>query len=280
MIEALKAGQLQFPLTSGILIETYRMRNDDHRRLIAEVQARLSQGRVFRNRDFLIRHEILRFFEQDDPSSISQIPPLWWMSRHFLEAFVDFQTAISEMGLEAHQVKGLLADPILALFDWVASAPSDEREMAIGHWEREAGRLISQFDERRSRLKDESFSMQKRVYATTLAIEEQDRIISVCLGSGRDWNQLTENGPKILKDIIQYVSTYQAEIALACSIERLGRQIQLNDLRDMSSYVAVLPNSDVIIGEKLFVNLARQGGLGKRFGCELHTDLSSLKPFL
>ena len=67
---------------------------------------------------------------------------------------------------------------------------------------------------------------------------------------------------------------------IRASLQQAGLPIGNNDLRDMHSYVAAIPNADVLVGEKLFVNLALQARLDKRYGCALYSKMSQLESFL
>ena len=280
LIDAIKSGKLQCPLTSSVILETYRMTDIQHRMMIAEVQAVMSQGRVFRDRNFLIRHEIAEAILQTQNEGAAKKPPLWWMSKYFIEAFVDFPRAVAQFGLEPDQVVGLQFDPKFALFHWISTTPEEERSLAIDYYEKGSRELIERIAVRIERLRSEKFGMRQRVYTASLALDEINRIVSVGAALGLGWTSLNDIGPQSLKRILRNVATYHVEIALASRIESLDRMITTNDLRDMHSYVSAIPNADVVVGEKLFVNVALQAGLGKRYGCELYSDLSELDTLL
>lgn len=280
LIGAIKSGRLQCPLTSNLIIETYKMSDDQHRSLIAEIQAQLSQGRVIRDRNFLIRHELARLILHMDGRAANDAPTFWWMSKYFLEAFVDIPRAISQFGLEVDQIERLIADPKFSLFHWLAAAPTDERELAMKSYESGSNALIDLITARIERIGDQTFSMRQRIYAAILAIDEGGRILSVANALDLNWNNASDVGSNRLRQIIRDVPTYHVEVALASRIESLDRSIVSNDLRDMQAYVAAIPCVDVLIGEKLFVNLAMQAGLGKRYGCELHTSMAALESHL
>ncbi|MCB2084101.1 MAG: hypothetical protein KDD90_08630 [Sphingomonadaceae bacterium] len=111
-------------------------------------------------------------------------------------------------------------------------------------------------------------------------MDELDRILAVSRKVGLNWTGVTDIGKKRTKQIMRDVPAYDVEIALASAIENLQRPITPNDIRDMQSYVSAIPYSDVLVGEKLFINLAVQAGLGKRYGSHLHTSIYSLEQYL
>lgn len=256
------------------------MSDDQHRSLIAEIQAKLSQGRVIRDRNFRIRHELASLILQMDGRAANDISTFWWMSKYFLEAFIDIPRAFNQFGLEVDQIEGVKADPKFSLFHWLATAPNDERELAMKSYESGSNALIDLIRARIERIEGQTFSMRQRIYTAILAIEEGGRILSVANALDFNWSNASDVGSNRLRQIMREVPTYHVEVALASRIESLNRPIVSNDLRDMQAYVAAIPRVDILIGEKLFVNLAKQAGLGKRYGCELHTSMTALEAHL
>lgn len=56
-------------------------------------------------------------------------------------------------------------------------------------------------------------------------------------------------------------------------LEDQARDINENDLRDMMSFMTVIPFVDVVVAGKSFVNLARQARLGEAYKTELLTSV-------
>ncbi len=278
--EAVKSGKLIFPLTVNVLIETYRMNNDDNRSKIAEVQAKFSQGLVFRDRNIRIRHEIEHFIRKCEGLSEISLPSFWWLSQNFIEAFVDLPTAILSFGLEPDQLDGIRADPKFALYHWIAAAPSEERGQAMQMYNSGSDNLIQRIRARIAKLSNESIHTRRKVYSAVLALDEGSRILSVAQSIGLDWNGANDIGEQRLKSLMREVPSYSIEIELASRIESMNRPIQPNDLRDMQAYVSAIPYADVVVGEKMFVNMATQAGLGKRFGCNISTNIQDLEKYI
>jgi len=72
------------------------------------------------------------------------------------------------------------------------------------------------------------------------------------------------------------VPIYYVEREIALRLEAQARPIKENDFRDMQSFCAIIPYADEVIGEKQFVNLAKQAKLDSKYGTKLGTDILSL----
>jgi hypothetical protein len=280
LVEAVVAGKVLFPLTSNLLIETYRMKNFERRSQLAEIQAKFSQGFVFRNRDERIRHELIKFIRRQELGPAPQFPHFWWLSKNFIEAFASWEHLSDLELVAADQLDGIVADPKFALFHWLSTTPASEREFAMFEHNKSSDDLIEKISSRLLLVHGQSFSLRKKIYSAQLALDDSSRIIEVSEKAGVSWLLPGQVDRLKLIKLMQEVPTYACEIELAVRIESLNRPINRNDLRDMSAYTAALPYADVIVGEKLFVNVAKQAGLAQKFGCVLETDIHQLDKFL
>ena len=273
-------GAVVFPLTSNVIIETYKMKNNRRRRQLSEIQVKFSQGLVFRNRDDVIRQEIAQFISAESGFTLGDAPHFWWLSRNFVEAFVSWQN-LSSLGLvEQGQRTGIADDRKSALYHWLATAPASERHLAMEAYDRGSIELIDRIYSRLQLVRDEKFAMRRRAYAANLVLSESPRIIDVAKRMKVTWLQPGQMDGSRLKKLLRDVPTYCAEIELAVRIESMNRPINRNDLGDMQGFVSAIPYSDVVIGENLFVNLARQAGFDRKYGCKLETDLFAIEKYL
>lgn len=280
LIEAIMAGVVIFPLTSNLIVETYKMKDDRNRSQLSEIQAKFSQGLVFRNRDEIIRQEIVQFVSAEISLSVNEAPHFWWLSRNFVEAFVSWQT-LSKLGLvEQDQLRAIADDPKFALYHWLATAPANERILAMEAYERGSNELIERIYSRLQLVRDEKFAMRRRAYSANLALSESPRIVEVAELMKVVWLQPGQLDGSRLRKLLRDVPTYCTEIDLAVRIESMNRPVNRNDLGDMQGYVSAIPYSDVIVGENLFINLARQAGLDKKYGCKLETDIFAIEKHL
>jgi hypothetical protein len=274
--EAVIEGRVLFPLTASLIIETYKMKNLTNRGVIAETQAKFSQGYIFRERATRIRREAGDFIAGISGLSVLKLPSLWWLSKYFIEAFVDLPQAVRSFGVQLDQIEGMQADPKYALYHWLSNAPREEQSQAISAYDIGSDAVIDRIMFRVSLVENENFSVRRKAYSANLALDELPRICEIAHSIGVDWNGVSDIGSTTLKRMMVSVPTYHAEIELASRIESLDRAIVRNDLRDMESYVSAIPYANVIVGENLFVNIAKQAGLDKKFGCLLTTNLMDL----
>jgi len=280
MITAVTEGRAIFPLTANLLIETYKMKDDAHRKLVAEVQAQFSQGYVYRDRNFRIRQELMTLIRNLEGFPDEDAPIFWFLSKYFIEAFTDIPNAVKQAGLEMDQIEGIQSNPKFALFHWLATVPESEQTLAMQEYEKGSEQHIKSIEHRIGKLKDQKLPFRLRAYSALLLLEELPRIFSVANANGIPWNDIPDVGDQKLKRLMREVPSYSAEIELTCRIELMNRKIETNDLRDMSAYVAALPNSDILVGEKLFINLAKQSQMHKRFENALFTDIKELVTYL
>jgi hypothetical protein len=279
LIDKVASGKLLLPLTGNLIIETYKMGNARNRALIAEVQAKLCQGYVFRNRSARLKHEISFAIRAIEGLPVLETPHFWWLSRNFNEAFCEWSIATSEFGAQPDQLDGIKTDPKYALFHWLSTASEDERSRAMANDAKLAQELIDQIQDRITRLQGTAFPMRRRVYSAILCLQEQVRIGTIARANGVPWlsnDDDRERRLRHLKRMTNDVPSYRAELELAIRTELLGRPITRNDLGDMQAYVAAVPYADVMIGENTFVNMAKQAKLHNLFGCKISTSLEDL----
>lgn len=277
--DAIMHGEMLFPLTANLIIETYKMKDAENRGRIAEIQAKFSQGYVYRDRATRLGIEIANFVRQTSGLEMRPIRPLWWLSKYFIEAFIDIPSAVSKFGLQPDQLEGIRADPKYALYHWLATAPGEEQLQAMSAFNAGTDALIDRIMSRVTLLKGEKFAMRRRAYSANLFVSEAFRILDIAHSMGVTWSEVSDIGASNLKRLMKDVASYHAEIELVARIESLDRSIVRNDLRDMQAYVSAIPYADVVVGENLFVNMAKQAGLDKKFGCRLTTNLSDLAEY-
>lgn len=204
----------------------------------------------------------------------------WWLSRNFVEAFASW-SQLSDAGLvDPDQLKGIASDPKFALFHWLATVPDFERNQAMIAFESGSDAIIERILERSALAKDANFAMRLRAYAANLLLSESSRIIAIADATNTSWLQPGQLDGSKIRRLAREVPAYHVETELAVRIEAMNRPLKHNDLGDMRGYVSSVPYADVVIGENLFVNLAKQAGLGKKYGCVLSTDIFSLDQIL
>lgn len=93
---------------------------------------------------------------------------------------------------------------------------------------------------------------------------------------GLAWSTIGDIGSSLVKSIITEVPILNVERELVVRLEDQKRVITENDLRDVASFAAALPFADILVGEKLLVNVARQARLGEKYNTMLFTSVNEL----
>jgi hypothetical protein len=273
-------GSLILPLTSTNIYETQKVNDPIRRRGLAYIQALLSRGMVIRGRHKRMVIELTTVL-----ASCCNLPHPphahhWFLSDIFFEAFSEWKDDRLEAQISENLVNFIRTKPSEMLFDYLAELPEETRKSAVINFSDGSERLRSQVEDRRAKHACESRAMRSKIYSALIMIDNCDRVIRVANSLGVSWKEVGDIGSVNARRITNEVPIYYIEREIALRLEAQKRPIHENDFRDMQSFCAVIPYVDIIIGEKQFVNLARQAGLGKKYKTQLETDFSALDEFL
>lgn len=274
------AGRLALPLTSTNLYETYKIADSERRRDLAFVQAVLSRGLVFRGRHKRLEVEVGCVVADHVKRPAPDIPDDWFLSNVFFEATAEWGDERLGFSIPEKVVAFIRSNPVKCLYDHLVEASDDLRLVAVQNFSSGSDRLRATIEERRSRNAGETFDMRRRIQSALLLINEIELIIGFANGLGAGWKSTADIDETLAHRLVDDVPTYHVEREIAVRIEAQPRAIAENDFRDMASFCAVIPYSDMVIGENQFVNLARQAKLGKKYGTRLETSVLALRGLL
>jgi hypothetical protein len=272
-----EAGELLLPLTGTNIYETYKIGDPQKRAALAMLQARLSGGFVFRGRRARIDGELYDFLEAVYGKQMPPRPPVWFLSDTFFEALADFEDGRTGFQPSPRLIESVRQRPATALFHYLTTAPDDERLSAVKRWSEGSAALASQVEERRTKHKGEALAMRLRIYNALMMISELPLLGMLAEKYGVDWSSTAAIGDKVGRRIVEEMPIYQTERELVVRLEAQERPIHENDFRDVQAYCAAIVYADVIVGENQLINLARQGGLGKKYNTRLETDILTLE---
>lgn len=278
---AVGTGSLVLPLTSTNIYETHKVKDPERRCDLAYVQSVLSKGFVVRGRQKRIETELTTVLA--DCYQITTPPSAdlqWFLSDAFFEAFCEYNDDRLDFEVAENFVNFVRTNPAELLFHYLAELPEDARKDSVKNFTDGSERLRSQVEDRRAKHAGESQSMRRKIYSALMMIGDIERIIRVANGLGIPWKEVGDIGSPNAMRIMNEVPTYYIEREIALRLEAQSRPIHENDFRDMQSFCAVIPYVDLVIGEKQFVNLARQAGLDKKFDTLLETDIFALGKML
>jgi hypothetical protein len=270
------AGQALFPLSAANIFETFKIGDPRRRNTLATLQATLSGGLVFRGRYRRLEEELSAFLAVAYDLEPKSKAPFWFLSNLFYEAFSESDDVRLTPRPSGRLIEFIRQHPATALRDYLTTAPDDERLAAVRNWSAGSEVLRARVEERRTRNKNESLSMRRRIYNVHMFMGDIHLLASLAAESGVQWNSTSDIDSSVARRLVEEMPVYHIERELAVRLEAQLRPINENDFRDVQAYCASIPYADVVVGENLVTNLARQARLDEKYDTKLETDLLSL----
>ncbi|WP_156912399.1 hypothetical protein [Roseibium algicola] len=276
VIEALQQNRFIVPLSFANIYETSKINDPVRRANMAQTQVTISQGRVFRGRRRILGETLTAYLA--DNFTIAHAPPEehWFLSDLWFEAVIDYSPETFGFALSEAALDHMRFYPARVLFDYLTANDEDVRLEGVRRFSASSNDLVAGIEARRAIVASESLALRKRAYGARLIIDELDFILATGRRLGLDWNGVSDIGSSLVRRIAVDVPILATERELAVRLEDQAKPIAENDLRDMSAFATVLPLADVVIGEKAFVNLARQARLDKTYDTRLLTSIDDL----
>lgn len=276
VVEALQKNRFVVPLSFANIYETSKINDPVRRANMARTQATISQGQVFRGRRRILGETLTSYLA--DKFAIARAPPeeRWFLSDLWFEAVADYSHETFDFALTDAVLDHMHSYPAAMLFHYLTASDEDVRLENVRRFSAGSGDIVAGIEARRAIVASEPLALRKRAYSARLIIDELDFILATGRRLGLDWNNLSYIGPSLVRSIPVDVPILSTERELAVRLEDQARLIAENDLRDMSAFTIVLPLADVVIGEKAFVNLARQAHLDKTYATRLLTTIDDL----
>lgn len=271
------AGEIVLPLSATNIYETYKIGDPQRRQGLALLQASLSGGLVFRGRYRRLETELSAFLSEAYHLERPPQPEWWFLSDIFFEAFAESDDERTSMKVPDHLLRLIREHPATALYHHLTAASDDERAHAVKMWSDGSEALRLRIESRRQRHQNESFAMRKRIYNVLMFSEEVELLAQFAEKHGVHWNTMADIGLSMTRRLANEIPIYHTERELALRLETAQlRPITENDFRDINAYCAAIPYADDVIGENLLINLARQAGLGEKYGTRLETNILAL----
>ncbi|MQB43207.1 hypothetical protein [Rhizobium sp. ICMP 5592] len=274
------ANKLTIPLSFTNIYETHKVNDLDRRAHLAWVQASLSQGWVFRGRSALLREQLVEHlttvFSIARPTRSHQ----WFLSDVFFEAVADYSPEVFGVTISDKFMTWIRENPPRALFTYLTDKSETIRATAVRKYSAGSSDLIARLEAQRELVNGESLAMRKRVHSARLLIDHLDLIFSLAGELGLPISTVSDLGSSRARALTAQVPAFHIERELAAITESEMRPINENDLRDLAALNIVLPYADIVVGEKAFINRARQARLGNHYGTILFTSISELREYL
>lgn len=275
-----RCGELCVPLSSSNIIETQKINDADRRRDLASVQSTISGGVVFHCRRRLLRIELGLHIAKMRGVTIQGPPNIWVLSNVFLDAFAEDDNPELDGFVPPSLPLKIAEQPSSAVYSYLFDLEDDERRVAIRKFYFGTGELRAVIESRRARNAGETLAMRRKIYSAHLLIDDLEFILAVGRDLGLGWYNVSDLDEALLRSIPESLPGYYTERELALRLEGQRRPLSDNDFTDMLAFSTAVTYASVAVGERQFVNLAKQAGLDKRYSTELLTTLGELSSHL
>ena len=276
LLEAVKSGQVLFPLSASHVLETSK-RNDPVSRVhLAATQAALSRGYVYRSRAGRLEVEIHCAVHRLFGTTPPELPPRWVIAHGFLQAFEQMDTLVAPPD-QVQRLARIYAniDPAELYVGYMKDQDDERRRLAHIKLAESASDLVDRIETRRKRLSGESVDLRRRAYSVQLFMDHQDSFIRILTSLGYSFEQFTALGDRV-KAFVEDVPTLNVEAEMAARLEAKTGFVAPNDLFDIQAFYTAIPYSSRVVAEKASISRARQAKLDVRYKVALSQSLLDL----
>lgn len=276
VVEMTRLGSIKVPLSFTNIYETHKINVPERRANMALAQSLISGGIVFRGRRRILAETLKIYLAEKRGISHPDPPAGWFLSNLWFEAAGDYSPESYGFQMSDRFIEYIRENPGRALFDYLAFSDETIRLEAVRRYSAGSADLLARLEARRALVAGEPLALRKRAYSARLVIDELDFIFATARSVGLDWSTVGDIGSSLIRSMTVDIPVLNIERELVVRLEDQARDINENDLRDMMSFMTVIPFADVIVAEKPFVNLARQARLGEIYTTELLTSVFDL----
>ena len=278
LCEDVDRGSLIAPLTVSHIIETAK-RNDVMSRMdVANVQARLSKGFVYRSRKARLLVEIRNALHIAFSESPEDLPSNWAIVPGFMQAFETFDTLVAAPdNARTSRLINQHIDPAHQYLDYMQHQDDGRRRLAVRAFSDESKALLARIEERRALMTGSSMDMRYRAYAARLFLDHQGFVAHMLEVIGHTVEEMKALGGEAIVQFVRDVPTLSVEAEIAARLESQTGPLDVNDIRDSLSFYTAIPYSERLVAEKNFTSLARQAKLQEKYNVTLHEKLEELQ---
>lgn len=278
LCEDVDRGSIIAPLTVSHIIETAK-RNDVMSRMdVANVQARLSKGFVYRSRKARLLVEIRNALHIAFSESPVNLPSHWAIVPGFMQAFEPFDTLVAAPDdARTSRLINQHIDPAHQYLDYMQHQDDGRRRLAVKAFSAESDALLARIEERRALMAGSSMDMRYRAYAARLFLDHQGFVAHMLEVIGHTVEEMKALGGEAIVQFVRDVPTLSVEAEIAARLESQTGPLDVNDIRDALSFYTAVPYSERLVAEKNFTSLARQAKLQEKYNVTLHEKLEELQ---
>jgi hypothetical protein len=278
LCEDVERGSIIAPLTVSHIIETAK-RNDVLSRMdVANVQARLSKGFVYRSRKARLLVEIRNALHIAFGESPPALPADWAIVPGFMQAFEPFDTLVATPDdARTSRLINQYIDPVYQYLNYMQHQDDERRREAVKAFSAESDALLARIEGRRALMAGSSVDMRYRAYAARLFLDHQGFVAHMLEVIGHTVEEMKALGSETIVQFVRNVPTLNVEAEIVARLESQTRPLDVNDIRDTLSFYTAIPYSDRLVAEKNFTSLARQAKLQEKYNVTLHEKLEELQ---
>ncbi len=277
LMTAVARQEVLIPLSLSHIIETSKRNDPVSREHLARTQAKLSRGHVIRSRKGRLIIEFRFALKKVFNEPLVALPDNWAIVQGFIQAFEQFDELVAP---SREAAMGKLINehirPEDQLYDFLTQQDEGRRRRGIATFLHGSDELLERIVRRRESMNGISREMQYRAYGGQLFCDHQCIMLSQIASIGKTIDDVKQLSDETMAKIIDDVPTLNIERDLAMKLEAQDRALERNDFLDMYSMCSAIPYSTWVIGEKMFINLANQCKLDKKYGSMLSTKLLDL----
>lgn len=280
--EGVQAGRLLIPLSSAHIVETIRCSEIPKRRAIGELMVELSQGYMLAPMYRTIINEVVavcnKLMSNDDDLYMTVPHVIGCTLQH---AFVDDcnSSRIFETPISASYQLQWNRRTLQKILVWKAGRDDRAREAILSTLD-----LKKQFVNNAESFRrwegfvdkaGDSLRMNFRDAANLRALLP---VLDQCLQTpGADLEAFVSMGPRWMSGFLRLCPSLDVMLALQNSSDRnLQKQLEPNDVIDLSFLCVAIPYCDIVVTEKVWTSRVTEAKLDGRYGDKVIHDLNRL----
>jgi hypothetical protein len=281
--QALSMELVEFPLSTGHYIETWRASNEDRRRRLAETMIELSQGRTLARPPDLCDSELDALIAAiaEKPPARPPWPPLGWGFLHASGSIPDMPRAGVDLRFELEHL-----------------ARRPEGYLGHGGGHRDFGEVYREGEEgllAGGELEGRPQSLREAVVAASAVVEIHENIGWALERAGLPLDALgplgvagpgldEEEGAGLIPDLLPVARGFIAKLPTRDATLRLrllrhqnpATRWEANDMVDIAYLACAVVHCDVVVTEKQWVHELKRSGLLEQYRTEAIHDVADL----
>lgn len=263
-------GSLRVQILNSNIFETQKLECAASKQSRARLLNSLSHGCFLVGSDYRRRAEVASVLARDFCKNPLKLPEEWFISPRFWEA-----TSAAKINVPLLFKKYAEKHPEAAFYSYLCN-DGEVHIPALDRYNKGSKALLERIEKRRERSRRETLSLRRKALSVLLFDDHQEEFIRIRDELGISDHEFRVSPDPVKRNLIRDVPTLFVERELALLLEAETGALKLSDLQDMQFYTAAIPYADIIVGEKAFVNRAKQAKLDEKFAVSLFSNFNNI----